>query len=134
MYQIGHGYFKDGASVKKLMITFLFKRKLLLEARKGTHGAASGACAEGGPSVSRQDEATLLVVEDLGSDETVVRSLDELQPGGTVNHSIPYRWGCSFTLFQGEPAKLCLCSKPLFPSILKLQRFTWGSINITELK
>ncbi len=99
------------------------------------HGAASGACAEGGPSVGGQGVAMLLMVEyrDTGS-ETVLRSLDELQPGGTVNHSIPYRDDCAYTLFQGEPANLCLCSNPFFPSILKLERFTWGSIAITELK
>ncbi len=109
--------------------------KIMLEALKCTHGAESGACDEGGPSVSEQGEAMLLMVEyqDTGSG-TVLRSLDELQPGGTVNHSIPYRVGCAYTLFQGEPAKLCLYSNPLFPSILKLERFTWGSIAITELK
>ncbi len=81
-----------------------------MDAHKVAHGALRGACAEGGPTVGVQAEAMLLMVEDryTGS-ETVLRSLDELQPGGTVNHSIPYRLGCSFILFQGEPAKMCLC-------------------------
>ncbi len=106
-----------------------------MDAHKVAHGAPSGACAEGGPSVGGQGEAMLLMVEYRGAgSETVLRSLDELQPGGTVNHSIPYRYGCSFTLFQGEPANLCLCSNPLFSSILKCERFPWGSIVITELK
>ncbi len=106
MYQHGHGYFKDG-----LQAIFPFQRKLLMDALTAAHGAPKGACAEGGPSVSRQNETALLMVEyrSYGITETVLRSLDELQPGGTVNHSIPYRLGCSFTLFQGEPAKLCLC-------------------------
>ncbi len=121
--------------LKKLKKIFPFQRKLLLEALKGTHGAASGACAEGGPSVGGQGETILLMVEDRDfSNETVLRSLDELQPGGTVNHSIPCRAGCAYTLFQGEPAKLCLGSNPLFLSILKLEKFPWGSIAITELK
>ncbi len=107
-----------------------------MDALTAAHGALRGACAEGGPSASRQGETTLLMVEHRGPGiiETVLRSLDELQPGGTVNHSIPYRDSCAYTLFQGEPAKLCLCSNPLFPSILKLERFPWGSIVITELK
>ncbi len=115
---------------------FQFQRKLLVEAHKATHGAPSGACTEGGPSASRQGETMLLMVEHLdhGITATVLRSLDELQPGGTVNHSIPYREGCAYTLFQGEPANVCLCSNPFFPSILKLERFTWGPIAITELK
>ncbi len=107
-----------------------------MDAHKAAHGALRGACAEGGPSVSRQDEAMLLMVEyrNPGITETVLRSLDELQPGGTVNHSIPYRGGCAYTLFQGEPANLCLCSNLFFLSIFKLESFTWGSIAITELK
>ncbi len=107
-----------------------------MDAHTAARGAASGACAEGGPSASRQGDAMLLMVEYRGPDitETVLRSLDELQPGGTVNHSIPYRVGCAYTLFQGEPGKLCLCSNPLFPNIYKLEMFPWGPIAITELK
>ncbi len=95
-----------------------------MDAHTAARGAASGACAEGGPSVSEQGEAMLLMVEyrDPGITETVLRSLDELQNGGAVNHRIPYRWGCSCTLFQGEPAKLCVCSHLLFLSILKLEK------------
>ncbi len=107
-----------------------------MDAHKIAHGALRGASAEGGASVGGQGEAMLLMVEDrgLGSDETVLRSLDKLQPGGTVKHSIPHRNDCAYTLFQGEPAKLCLCSNLLFPNILKLESFTWGSIIINELK
>ncbi len=103
-----------------------------MDAHTAAHGAPSGACAEGGPSVGGQGEAMLLMVENRNGDETVLRSLDELQPGGTVNHTIPYRIGAAYTLFQGEPGKLCLCSNLLFPSILKLEKFPWGSIAITE--
>ncbi len=90
-----------------------------MDAHKVAHGALRGASAEGGPSVGGQGEAMLLMVENrfFGGDETVLRSLDELQPGGTVNHYIPYSTGGAYTLFQGEPAKLCLCSNPLFLSI-----------------
>ncbi len=94
-----------------------------MDAHTAARGAASGACAEGGPSVSEQDEAMLLMVEyQFCGSETVLRSLDELQPGGTVNHSIPYRVGCAYTLFQGEPGKLCLCSNLFFLSLLKLEK------------
>ncbi len=105
-----------------------------MDAHKVAHGALRGACAEGDPTVGVQAEAMLLMVENryTGS-ETVLRSLDELQPGGTVKHNIPFRWSCVYTLFQGEPAKLCLCSNPLFPNILKLERFPWWSIVITEV-
>ncbi len=102
-----------------------------MEAHTVAHGAPSGVCAEGDPSVSRQGEAMLLMVEDrgLGSNDTVLRSLDELQPGGTINRNIPYRYACSFTLFQGEPAKLYLCSNLLFLSIFKLERFSGGQLS-----
>ncbi len=57
--------------------------------------------------------------EDLDiSNETLLRTIDELQHGGTVNHAIPYRLECAYTLFQGEPAKSCLCSDLLLPSML----------------
>ncbi len=64
----------------------------------------------------------LLMVEEpaepFSSNETVLRTIDELQPSGTVNHAIPYRRGCVYTLFQGESAKSCLCSYLLLPSML----------------
>ncbi len=108
-----------------MLTIFQFQRKRLMDAHTAARGAPRGACAEGGASVGGQGEAMLLMVEYQGAgSETVLRSLDEMQPGGTVNHSIPYRLGCSCTLFQGEPAKLCLCSNPLLPSILKLESLT----------
>ncbi len=73
------------------------------------HGVPRRACADAKwcPLVSDKGAAMLLVVEyaGSGSSDTVLRSLDELQPGGTINHVIPYRWGCAYTLFQGESAK-----------------------------
>ncbi len=71
------------------------------------HGAPIGAFAEDGQLVGGQDDAMLLMVErrDSDSNSTVLWSLSELQPGGTVNHTIPYRTGCAYALFQGEPAK-----------------------------
>ncbi len=121
---------------KNLLTIFQFQRKLLMDAHKVAHGALWGACAEGGPSVSEQGDAMLLMVKSrfIGGDETVLRSLDEMQPAGTVNHTIPYRYGCSYTLFQGEPAKSCRCSNLFFLSIFKLESFTWGSIAITEFR
>ncbi len=92
-----------------------------MDAHKVAHGAVRGACAEGGPSISGRGGKVLLMVEkpeDSDSDETVLRTIDELQPGGTVNHYIPYRWGCAYTLLQGEPAKSCLCSYLLLLSML----------------
>ncbi len=93
-----------------------------MDAHKAARGAVRGACAEGGPSISGQGEAMLLMVEkpkDLTiSKVAVLRSIKELQPGGTVNHYIPYRWGCAYTLLQGEPAKSCLCSDLPLPSML----------------
>ncbi len=73
------------------------------------HGAPRGACAEGGPSVSGRGGEMLLMVEDpkCGNAEAVLRSLDELQPGGTVSHVIPYRSYCAYTFFQGESTKSC---------------------------
>ncbi len=92
-----------------------------MDAHKVTRGAVRGACAEGGPSISGQGGEMLLMVEDptdSTSSETVLRSIDELQLGGTVNHDIPYRFSCAYTLFQGEPAKSCLCSDLLLPNLL----------------
>ncbi len=51
---------------------------------------------------------------DVGSNVTVLRSVDELQPGGTVNNAIPYRFSGAYTLFQGEPANVWLYSNLLF--------------------
>ncbi len=103
-------------------ILFIFKRNLLVGAHKVAHGAVRGACAEGGPSISGQGGEMLLMVEKpkdfLGSETAVLRSINELQPSGTVNHAIPYVWGCAYTLLQGEPAKSCLCSSLLFLSML----------------
>ncbi len=88
-----------------------------MDAHKVAHGAVRGACAEGGPSASGQGEAMLLMVEDptdSTSSETVLRSIDELQLGGTEYDDIPHRRWCAYTLFQGEPAKSCLF-KPALP-------------------
>ncbi len=80
---------------------------------KTTHGAPRGACAEGGQSVSGQGGVMLLMVEHLkfGNAETVLRSLDELQPGGTVSHVIPHRPYCVYTFFQGGSTKSCVSVK-----------------------
>ncbi len=90
---------------------FPFERKFLIDAHKVAHGASKGACAEEG-----QGEEMLLMVQNppYDSNDTVLRSIYELQPGSTVNHAIPFREGCVCTLFQGEPAKSCLCSNLLF--------------------
>ncbi len=52
----------------------------------------------------------LLPVEDpkYGNAETVLRSLDELQPGGTVSHVIPHRPYVAYTFFQGGSRKSCV--------------------------
>ncbi len=54
-----------------------------MDAHKVAHGAVRGACAEGGPSISGQGEAMLLMVEEpedlFGSNEIVLRSINELQ-------------------------------------------------------
>ncbi len=42
-----------------------------------------------------------------GNAETVLRSLDELQPGGTVSHVIPHRPYCAYTFFQDDSTKPC---------------------------
>ncbi len=93
-----------------------------MDAHKAVRGAPRGAAAESGQSTSGRGGEMLLIVEkpeDLyRSNETVLRTLDELQPGGSVKHSIPYRDDCAYTLLQGEPAKSCLCSYLLLLSML----------------
>ncbi len=78
-----------------------------MDAHKLAHGAPMGACAVGAQPVMGQGETMLLMVEDRGhiSNNTVLRSLDELQPDGTASHVIPYHSGCAYTPFQGESAK-----------------------------
>ncbi len=78
-----------------------------MDAHKAARGALSGAAAESGQSASGLGGEVLLMVEEprYGFNETVLRTLDEVQPGGTVNHVIPYREGCAYTLFQGERPK-----------------------------
>ncbi len=113
----------------KNTLSYPFFLKNLKEAHKVAHGASKGACAEGG-----QGKERLLVVEDpkdRDSSETVMRSLDELQPGGTVRHFIPHREDCAYILFQGESAKSCLFSNLLLLSIRKLEKFPWREIVTT---
>ncbi len=98
-----------------------------MDAHKVARGAVRGACAEGGPSISGQGEAMLLMVEKpagiFSSKTTVLRTLDELQPGGTVNHVIPYREYCAYIQFQGESAKSCVLSSRLFLNKFAFARF-----------
>ncbi len=77
----------------------------------------------------------LFMVEEpqYGGKETVLRSINELQPGGTVKHVIPHRLGCAYTLFQSKPATPCQCSNLLLMNILTLERFHFGPIEIAEL-
>ncbi len=93
-----------------------------MDAHKVARGTPRGAAAESGQSASGHGGEMLLMVEEpadrFRSNETVLRTIDELQPGGTVNHYIPYRCGCAYTLLQGESAKSCLCSYLLLPSML----------------
>ncbi len=98
-----------------------------MDAHKVARGAVKGACAEGGPSISGQGEAMLLMMKKpariFSSNTTVLRSINELQPGGTVNHVIYYREDCAYILFQGEPAKSCLLSSRLFLNKFAFARF-----------
>ncbi len=77
----------------------IFSRNRLMDAYRVAQGAPRGVCAEGGQSVSDQGEETLLMVEWQdplsGCKETVLRSIDEVQPGGTFNIVIPYRENCA---------------------------------------
>ncbi len=81
------------------------------------HGAPRGACAEGGQSVSGQGGEMLLPVEDprYCNAETVLRPLDELQPGGTVSHVIPHRPYVAYTFFQGGSTKSGVLLKHAVP-------------------
>ncbi len=98
-----------------------------MDAHKADRGAMRGACAEGGPSISGQGGEMFLMVEDpedvITSKAAVLRSIKELQPGGTVNHAIPYCWGCAYIQFQGERAKSCLLSSRLFLNKFAFARF-----------
>ncbi len=108
-----------------------------MDAHKVARGAVRGASAEGGPSISGQDEAMLLMVESperfFRSKTTVLRSINEMQPSGTVNYVIPYRPECAYTLFQGERAKSGFLSSRLFQNKLALARYPWGPIIMTKL-
>ncbi len=100
-----------------------------MDAHKAARRAPRGATVESGQSASGRGGEVLLMVEKpegSDSDETVLRNIDELQPGGTVKHSIPYRVGCAYTLLQGERAKSCLCSNLLL--LIMLNPSLWGSI------
>ncbi len=97
-----------------------------MDAHKAARRAPRGAAAESGQSASgRGGEMVLMVEEPEDSDsvETVLRTIDELQPGGTVYHVIPYRAHCAYILFQGERAKSGLLSNRLFLNKLAFARF-----------
>ncbi len=84
-----------------------------MDIHKAARRAPRGAAAESGQSASDRGGEVLLMVEYpevRDSDKTVLRTLDELQSGGTVRHVIPHRWHCAYTHFEGEPAKSCHCS------------------------
>ncbi len=108
-----------------------------MDAHKVANGAVKRACAEGGPSVSGRGEGMLFIVEDpkdYDSSKAVLRTIDELQPGGTVKHSIPYRVGCGYTLFQGEPAILHLCSNLNIPDHFNNSKKHGQSLNLCYFK
>ncbi len=105
-----------------------------MDAHKVASDAPREACAEGGPSIRGQGEALLLMVEypeDSNSSESVLRSINELQQGGTLKQVIPYRRWCAYTLFQGESAKSCPRANQLYLNILTLERFPWRSVVMT---
>ncbi len=97
-----------------------------MDTRKAARRAPRGRAAESGQSASGPGGEVLLIVEQpayAGSVQTVLRTLDELQPGGTVNHAIPHREDCAYILFQGKPAKSGLLSSRLFLNKLAFARF-----------
>ncbi len=98
-----------------------------MHAHKDARRAPRGAAAESGQSASGRGGEMLLMVEEpedwSSSNEAVLRTLDELQPGGTVNHVIPYRNHCAYILFQGERAKSGILSSRLFLNKLAFARF-----------
>ncbi len=84
----------------------------LLDTQINVSSSKIWACPQSGPS-SSQPEIRLLVAECprdcQSSTETVLRSLDELQVDGeTICKTIPYRFGCSYTFFQGGLSALPL--------------------------
>ncbi len=98
-----------------------------MDAHKAVRGASRGAAAESWQSASGRGGDVLCMVEvpedPFSSNETVLRTIDELQPGGTVNHVIPYRNHCAYILFQGERAKSGRLSSRLFLNNWHLQGF-----------
>ncbi len=108
-------------------IILFFLRNLLMDSHGAARGAPREAAAESGQSASGRGGEVLLMVEEPehrnSSNETVLRTLDELQPGGTVNYVIPYRGHCAYILFQGERARLGLLSSRLFLNKLAFARF-----------
>ncbi len=63
--------------------------------------ASAGVCAEPTPKC----EPRLFMVEApndlLRSDSAILRSIDEIDGGASVSHTVPYRDGCAYTFFQG---------------------------------
>ncbi len=98
-----------------------------MDAHKTARGALRVAAAESGQSASGRGGEVLLMVEEPehrnSSIETVLRTLPELQPGGTVKHVIPYREHCVYTLFQGERDKSGLLTSRLFLNKFAFARF-----------
>ncbi len=98
-----------------------------MDAHKTALGALRVAAAESGESASGRGVEIVFMVEEPehrnSSNETVLRTLDELQPGGTVNYVIPYREDCAYILFQGERANSGLLSSRLFVNKFAFARF-----------
>ncbi len=96
-----------------------------MDAHNTARRALRGAAAESGQSAIGRGGEVLLMVEcpKPGSIETVLRTLPELQPGGTVNHVVPYREHCTYILFQGERAKSGILSSRLFLNKLAFARY-----------
>ncbi len=76
---------------------------LIRELLNAAHASAM-ASAEPNPT-NEQHEPRLFMVEApddiLRSDSATLRSIDEIDGGASINHTVPYRDGCVYTFFQG---------------------------------
>ncbi len=81
-----------------------------MDAHKAARGAPREAAAESGQSASGRGGEIVLMVEEPehrnSSNETVLRTLDELQPGGTLKYLIPNRGKFSNNIIQGYRSRL----------------------------
>ncbi len=127
MFTVGvvRKHFANMSGTKYGRFAAVIPGRFLLNTQINVSPPKRGTCAQPVPSPS-QPEGRLLMAECprgfQSATETVLRSIDELHVGGdTICKTIPFRFGCSYTFFQGglNAPPLPSNHSKMFPKLLE---------------